>query len=386
MARSFFVSTNGNDTTGTGTEVNPWRTLAKANASTTGFDTIYLRGGTYTTESEIRMSNGAGESRYHRAKTISAFNGEPVVLMPSSGTNILHFDNPGAGESSCRSLIFRDIVFDGSDVTGALVRAVSGTSSSDLSSRPIYVMFDTCEFRNGRTHGCHVEVASHFDWVNCTFHSLGTTTDHHGIYLHTWNCRVEGCDFGSGITGYGVRTQGLSHASTDCHYNFFVGNRFHDMDYRAAWLADGGFDPAQSDYSIRFINNLIYDCASDAITLGRTSGFFVYTWSPYIYHNTIVRNAGWAIDILASGRDARIFSNIFWQNTAGTLRDNGFAPAQASDPLYPNITTDPKFFDEANDDFRIQVNSPAAQSSTELADEVPRDFAGVMRGHRGYVL
>lgn len=56
---SLYVSTAGNDTTGDGSEGNPWRTLQKASDNASPGDTIYLRGGSYTDRTILSSSGSA---------------------------------------------------------------------------------------------------------------------------------------------------------------------------------------------------------------------------------------------------------------------------------------------------------------------------------------
>jgi flagellar basal body-associated protein FliL len=45
---TFYVSTTGSDTTGNGSQVSPWKTLAKATATVASGNTIHVNAGTYT--------------------------------------------------------------------------------------------------------------------------------------------------------------------------------------------------------------------------------------------------------------------------------------------------------------------------------------------------
>jgi hypothetical protein len=47
----YFIAPDGNDSTGDGSILNPWRTIGKANQNMAGGDTLYIRGGTYNTTS-----------------------------------------------------------------------------------------------------------------------------------------------------------------------------------------------------------------------------------------------------------------------------------------------------------------------------------------------
>jgi len=85
---TYFVATNGNDTTGDGSIGNPWKTIPKAVTMVVAGDTIYLRGGTHTYSTTINISkSGSSDARYY----LFAYPGERPVLdfsaMSESGSN-----------------------------------------------------------------------------------------------------------------------------------------------------------------------------------------------------------------------------------------------------------------------------------------------------------
>jgi len=88
-ANPYFVSTTGNDTTGTGTIENPLRTILKAvSLATTPGSVIYVRGGTYTLNATITLSrSGTSASMY----SLLAYQDEKPVLdfsaMPINSSN-----------------------------------------------------------------------------------------------------------------------------------------------------------------------------------------------------------------------------------------------------------------------------------------------------------
>ena len=54
LARNYYVATNGNDTTGTGSITAPYASIIKAQSYVVAGDTVYVRGGTYVMkESQI---------------------------------------------------------------------------------------------------------------------------------------------------------------------------------------------------------------------------------------------------------------------------------------------------------------------------------------------
>lgn len=62
MANTFYISPSGNDSTGAGTLASPWKTLTKGWNAMVGGDTLYLRGGTYPSQSQTTLSGKSGTS------------------------------------------------------------------------------------------------------------------------------------------------------------------------------------------------------------------------------------------------------------------------------------------------------------------------------------
>jgi hypothetical protein len=74
-AADYYVSTTGNNTTGTGTISNPWQTISKGQSALNPGDTLYVRGGRYYESVEITKEGTAGNPI-----TIKAYPGETPIL------------------------------------------------------------------------------------------------------------------------------------------------------------------------------------------------------------------------------------------------------------------------------------------------------------------
>ncbi|BCJ94211.1 sugar hydrolase [Anaerocolumna cellulosilytica] len=74
-AANYYVSTSGNDTTGTGTISNPWRTIQKAADTMVAGDTCIIRGGTYR-ETVTLLKSGTST----KPITFQAYKGETVTV------------------------------------------------------------------------------------------------------------------------------------------------------------------------------------------------------------------------------------------------------------------------------------------------------------------
>jgi hypothetical protein len=89
----FFVSPDGSDSDGDGTFERPWRTISKGVANLSGWDTLYIRGGTYVEQVTIHRS-GTPESPIR----IAAYPGEEVIIDGEAGVNGLNEGLPNIGE------------------------------------------------------------------------------------------------------------------------------------------------------------------------------------------------------------------------------------------------------------------------------------------------
>lgn len=83
-AAEYYISTSGNDTTGTGAIDNPWRTLTSSAAKVACGDTLYIRGGTYTTEGRPTFTQDCAESS---RLVVRNYPGELPILQWSNRQN-----------------------------------------------------------------------------------------------------------------------------------------------------------------------------------------------------------------------------------------------------------------------------------------------------------
>lgn len=98
---NYYIATTGNDTTGSGTLVAPWLTLAKALASSASGDTIYIAAGTYTF-TNITTTAMSGRILQGADATTTIFDGSAADVTWSV-----------SGVSSINDLTFYNIKNDG---------------------------------------------------------------------------------------------------------------------------------------------------------------------------------------------------------------------------------------------------------------------------------
>lgn len=126
---TYYISTSGNDTTGSGTYGSPWLTLTKANASSTTGDIIILKNGTYTWSTYTQFTS----ARTYRGET----NG--YVFLSNADAKMAQSD---AGTTGFVCVI-EDIIFKNaqvSDSTVGIFKYVTGSTGS--------VTFNRCIFRD----------------------------------------------------------------------------------------------------------------------------------------------------------------------------------------------------------------------------------------------
>lgn len=107
-----YVSTTGNDTTGTGTESLPYKSVRKAVSSVSvNPTTILIRGGTYNLASEPNATFYADWSKAGYAINIKAYPGEIPIFEGSiaSPTTSITENGVGAGGANLKSVDYRSI-------------------------------------------------------------------------------------------------------------------------------------------------------------------------------------------------------------------------------------------------------------------------------------
>lgn len=173
-AREIFVSTTGNNTTGTGLPNNPYRTLSRAIQGVQAGDAIRLQPGTYsggtflqnvvgTSNAPIWLGGVPGQAR-------------PVI---SGGSQALHL-------SRARYLVVENL-----EITGATANGLNCDDAGDYANIDAarYLMFRNLYFHDigtgGNNDGLKLSGVNDYQVLDCTFERLsagGSGIDHVGCH------------------------------------------------------------------------------------------------------------------------------------------------------------------------------------------------------------
>ncbi len=113
-----YVATTGSDSSGDGSQGNPWKTIGKAASSVSAGDTVLVRGGTYTISSSISVSTSGTANNYI---TFMPYQGESVTIDGNDSVDNI-FDLSG-NYIRIRGFKFQDDAYDSSGGTIRLAGA-----------------------------------------------------------------------------------------------------------------------------------------------------------------------------------------------------------------------------------------------------------------------
>lgn len=231
QAVNYFVAPAGNDTTGTGTIENPFRTIMKAQSFVVAGDTVFLRGGAYKMqESDVdryysiwAYMNYLDKSGASAAKRICyhAYRGEkPIIDMSAvkpAGFRIIVFYVKGSW-----------LHFKGLEIIGTQVTITTHTQSecfrNEGGSNNIY---EQCVMRDGMAIGFYLTKGANNLVLNCDAYNNWDSVSESGR--------------GGNVDGFGF------HGNKDSKGNVIRGCR--------AWLnSDDGYDCISNAESVVFEN------------------------------------------------------------------------------------------------------------------------------------
>ncbi len=229
-AKTYYVATNGNDATGTGSISLPFATIMKAHQFVVAGDTVLVRGGTYTmTESQINLKSSIWAYMNYLDKSGTS-NTKRIYYWAYPG------ERPIIDMSNVKPAGYRNIVFfvkgswlyiKGLEVIGTQVTISTHTQSECFHNEGSNNIFEQLSMHDGMAIGFYLTRGSNNLVLNCDAY-------------RNWDYFSE--------TGKGGNTDGFGcHPAKGGTGNVIRGCR--------AWFnSDDGYDCINSDESVIFEN------------------------------------------------------------------------------------------------------------------------------------
>ncbi|MCB9893007.1 MAG: right-handed parallel beta-helix repeat-containing protein [Planctomycetes bacterium] len=315
-AADIYVSTTGNDTTGTGSIGAPYATPRHAVQVANAGDTVIMRGGTYAGNYvEIQVDN----------LTMKSYPGEwAKISMPTSGTTsvVVWIYNTGArledfeiegGSPYCIHIVPN---CDGAELTGCKIHGSDWIGIKV--SQPDNVKLRHCEIYDTGTvtaGGMGIDCVNGDDILiqDCHFHDCNGT----GIYLKGGlrNAVVER-NLVMNVAGDGIllgESTGVSFMDTVGNPNLYEAIDGVVRNNLIVNAANSGLITYGS-YNCRWYNNTVYNCSSS-----NGAGIRLIKGAHAGYPDTPCKNAQFINNIIVPGNAARPFIHVVEASHDGSL-------------------------------------------------------------------
>jgi parallel beta-helix repeat protein len=292
-ATEYFVSPSGSDDNA-GTPAAPWRTIRHAVAKLIPGDTLFLRGGVYSS-SEDTFDSQAGVvpsgTSWSTPITIAGYPGEPVTLRPPDGYAAIRL-TVGAPHH----LIFQDFAIDMS------LQSDPGNPIAAVRPEAIYVADGAHHIRFQRLDVGYTAN----DAIALSYNNVGPPA---ATFVEVLNSRIHHAGWATGDSGHGGsgvnNGYGIYMKTTD---NVVDGNEFYDNSAYAI--------VAYGDRNV-FRNNSIHDNGTRGgtnygINIG-SSAYPLNSSDNVIQSNTIYSNRG-GISVYTNSVRTRVQNNTVYNN------------------------------------------------------------------------
>ena len=358
---TYYVSLTGSDSN-PGTLSKPFRTFSKAVSPLRPGDTLYIRGGLWTTQLDLQTKNISGTSSAYIK--IAGYPGEKATIRYAEPIS------PGYGPIKARGkrgyLIFENLVLDG-------INAANKTGWQFPKENHHFILRNL-EIKNFRFNALFIE-ANDIQVIGCTIHDQisvsGATGERwYGIYFHHGtNGLIQGNKIynnpGGGMQVYPGPISNLK----------VRGNAIYNNNRLASSSVGGIIVQGTSSttvYNTQIYNNLVY--RNGTSSSGNASGILMgpYASGTKIWNNTVYGNKTWGLQI-GKASSTVLQNNISYGNGAGNYYNGGSSTTYTN-----NVTTDPKFVSASSNNFQLQSSSPAANKGVKLSG-VPNDYRNVAR-------
>ncbi len=373
---------NGNDTTGTGSLANPWRTIEKGRDQVDPNGLIYLRhsgGHVYRPASGERWTiqrNGASASD---PITLATYPGDSPNYV--TGANMARLQGSIVpGGTSTRYGAWKFLNLDIVNTVG-LARGAAGVEGFKIENfRDVEIarcwvhqtvetailvtgsVSEATRVENWHVHHCRVFRAG-------TSHPGSGNNHDHGIYIggetaggahagQVYNCEFYDCHYGSTIQFYPYATANIAVYNT-C-YDTSEG---HALDGTALGNPVSLFYGTAGGVGLGMTDNVVSSTIFARSRQDATTRLAVETGGGVGSGNRLHKNLAWQIT-----NSALWGSSSMWVNNATRVADN----LGSADPLWVDVAPG------GNKDFRLLDASPAIGAG-ELAYMPATDFAGNLR-------
>lgn len=354
QSATYYVSLTGSDSN-PGTLSQPFKTFAKAVKPLRPGDTLYIRGGLWTTQLDLQANNTTGTSAGWIK--IAGYPGETVTIRYADPLSADY--GPIKARGTRGYLTFENLVLDG-------INSANKTAFQIVSGNH-HIILRNLEIKNWRFNGLFIS-ANDVQVINCTIHDQisvsGASGERwYGIYFHDGaNGLIQGNKIyrnpGGGIQAYPGPISNL----------IIRGNAVYNNNTLASATVGGILVWGQSSSKIsntQIYNNLVYkngNVSSSGSATGITIGY--YTSGTKVWHNTVYGNNRFGI---LNGYDTTtssttIQNNISYGNTSGNYTGKGTSTTYTN-----NVTTDPGFIDAASSNFALKSTSSAVNTGVRLS-------------------
>jgi len=194
---TIYISPSGNDTTGNGTEGNPYQTIAKFLAVSSPSDTCRMAAGTYTWVANQDVSNRTFVGESALTTILDAANG--YVFWKAQGTvnisNVTFYRNNANASSSYGNINCRGVFvpISGAAVTWNFSTCIFSTFVVTQSYNYLGGIFSAASILSG---GYGTDYAnSTFTLVGCLFKELSAVGTGYNRVIFSANCVVTNCTF-----------------------------------------------------------------------------------------------------------------------------------------------------------------------------------------------
>jgi hypothetical protein len=188
-AATYYVASTGNDAN-PGTQVQPFRTIAKGLTVLRAGDTLYLRGGTYKEGIDSLNKVIPGGTSWSNPITIGAYPGETVTLNGPVNIN-------GYGSRVYQYIIVDGLILDGMGVNQVGV-FIGGSNAH-------HIRVQNSEIKNHSSQGVLAYDTTNLEYIRLKMHDNGTDRLQHGFYMAIKNALIDGCEVYNN-SGYGIQT------------------------------------------------------------------------------------------------------------------------------------------------------------------------------------